>query len=81
MKNYIAASAAAALACLYIVVNAEPRQAPAVELAASGAWPAAAVRVARRSQGAWLLRAMTDAAAAATLSSLPSSEPADPLAL
>ena len=81
MRPYIVASLAATLACLYIVLNAEPRHAPAVELAAAGAWPAAAVRMAHRPHGAWLLRAMTDAAAAATLTTLPENEPADPEAL
>ena len=81
MKPYLVASVCAALACIYIVLNAEPRHAPAVELAAAGAWPAAAVRMAHRPHGAWLLRAMTDAAAAATLTTLPENEPADPEAL
>jgi hypothetical protein len=77
MKSYFAASAAAVLACLYIVVAAEAPAAPATAVATPSAatWPAAATAMARVPEGRWLLRAMSAAGCAGTLASSPCEPP------
>ena len=78
MKSYFAASAVAALACVYVVVAAEaPVPATAAAPAAVAAWPAAATAMARLSQSRWLLRAMSAAGCAGTLASTPCDLPAE----
>ena len=85
MKSYFAASAVAALACVYVIAAAEvpvptapPADAPAARTAA---WPAAAPAMARLAESRWLLRAMSAAGCTGTLASSPCELPTEPHSL
>ena len=81
MNTYIAGSLAGMTACAFIVFTAELPPVPAVDLALAGGWPGAAPDMARHAKEPWLLRAMSRAAAAGTLTTLPRDEPAPPQSL
>jgi hypothetical protein len=72
VSSYLCASAAGAVAFAFIVVDAATR--PAVE--ATATWPVAQVSMARRTEGGWLLRAMSPKPAVETLGAVPDSVPA-----
>ena len=67
MKTYLAACLAAMTASIFI--------------AATAAWPVRATPMARRAHRGWLLRAMSEAAPAGTLTSVPNAESDDPQSL
>ena len=81
MKSYLAACLAAMTASVFIALGAGPASGSAVELAATAAWPVRTTPMARRTHRGWLLRAMSDAASAATLTSVPNAESDDPQSL
>jgi hypothetical protein len=91
MKSYFAATAVAALACVYVVAaaevplpaaNAAPARSAEWPTAARGtAWPAAAPAMARRPESRWLLRAMSAAGCTGTLASSPCELPTEPHSL
>ncbi len=78
MNMYSVASLAGVAAFAFIVGNAEPRHAPAVEMAWVGTWSTAAAPMARRAHRSWLLRAMPGTGMPATLESMPVAEPEEP---
>jgi hypothetical protein len=90
MKSYVAACALAALACSFVVVNAEPQVAGAIAIAAMpaagaagavSAWPEALPAMARRPVDRWLLRAMSEDRRAGTLAPSRCESPAEPRSL
>ena len=81
MKTYLFACLTGALASSVIAFGNEPRAGSAIELAATAAWPVDARLMARRTEGPWLLRAMTERTRAGTLPSVPCAEPAEPKSL
>ena len=81
MKTYLAACLAAMTASIFIALGAGPASGSAVELAATAAWPVRATPMARRAHRGWLLRAMSEAAPAGTLTSVPNAESDDPQSL
>ena len=81
MKSYFAASAVAALACVYVVAAAEVPVPQADGAPRTATWPAAAPAMARLSESRWLLRAMSAAGCTGTLASSPCELPTEPHSL